>query len=580
MKRLLYSKNSIFWRTCIMIAAFFFLVLLSVFGVMYHTSVNAVKQQTLADAKNRLDMIRTYLDMTIERLTNSMFLYVQNDVLLSDDEAAIQDYFENYSELYTDIGAIMLLENDSVIASGNPTAIANRKIDTLQYYSMSKRNRLVITQPYYSTALAGRSIALIRSLTDAKSGHERLLVAEIRPNSLFSSLSFKLTAKETLVVLTPEGETVFFKYNASLLKQMISHGSQLDINDHLRGKLAGMETDIEELSVEGDSILVRQLRYNQRWKLYILTDTSSFYEALNNMKSVYQLIGIIAMILLIVVANAISFGVVWPIHQLSHQVETLSPQQQSIGVPISRSDEIGQLAGSFNNLLSRLQLAANENIRMERDRLEWEYKALQSQIQPHFLLNIHMSVTALLEQGKTEQARQLLVALDSLLRKSTDKIGQSITLSEELDTVREYGELQRMRLGDTFDIVIENWQPYAHIKVPKLLLQPIVENSIYHGFANLTRRGEVKIQFMDIDDYLHIIIEDNGCGIPEEKQKVLAGNPADTPTHGMVSIGLANVKRRIANLYQDGSGLYILSRESIGTRIEIVLRMRESITTA
>ena len=230
----------------------------------------------------------------------------------------------------------------------------------------------------------------------------------------------------------------------------------------------------------------------------------------------YKLIGATALILLVLVSVIISNSIIRPVKQLSLQVDSLSPKSNILRLSVHREDEIGRLASSFNNLLNRLQEANREKANIERIRFELEYKVLQSQIQPHFLFNIHMCINSLLEQGKTEDARCMLLALDSLLRVSTDKIGQEITLKEELDTIKQYITLQQMRLGDTFDINIGDWESYAKVKVPKLLLQPIVENSIYHGFANIDRRGEIRINFTEIDGYLHIIVEDNGCGMPQK----------------------------------------------------------------
>jgi two-component system sensor histidine kinase YesM len=568
-------RISIFKRTILMISISFFVMLGSVFGGMYYTSIKAVKEQTLESAQSNLEMIRTYLDMMLDRLTNSMYLYAQSDVLLSEDQEAIQNFFINYSETYDDIASIMLLEGEDVVAISKPMLISNRSIDTSQYYIMAKKNRLVVTSPYYSAPLAGRAIALIRSLVDKETGRERLLVAEIRPQNLFSPLSAKLTSRETLVVLTPKGDTVYFDYSSSIVGDMVSNNGQLDIGECLRSKLVGLGMGITELEINGQNMAIKRLRYNQLWRLYIIAEYSLFYDALIHMMETYLLFAVLSVLLLLLLSIVISAGIVRPVKQLSEQVDRLSPQSSSLEVPVHRKDEIGRLAISFNSLMERLQEAGREKAEIERAQLEMEYKMLQSQIKPHFLFNIHMCINALLEQGRSEEARKMLLSLDSLLRKSTDKIGQRISLEEELQTVEQYGALQRIRLGDTFDITIEGWEPFAQVKVPKLLLQPIVENSIYHGFARIDRRGEIRIQCMEIEGFLHIIIEDNGCGIPQETmKKIIHSGTFEQSNHsGMVSIGIANVRQRIANLYGDGCGLYILSRENIGTRVEIVVSM-------
>ena len=550
----------------------FFLVQISIFGVIFYTSVETVKEQTISSAESNIEMIRTYLDMIMKQLTDSMYIYVKSDVLLSEDREEINNFIEKFSGFNSYISCVMLLDGDEVLAISNSLLISNRIIDTRLYYEMSKKNRLVLTTPYYSTPLAGRAIALIRSLVDEKTGRERLLVAEIRPQNIFVPISNKLTSKETLIVLTQEGDTVHFDYNSLVLGQIVRNDGRLDINDNLRAELNELKTGIAELELNEKPIIVKRLRFNQYWKLYILAEFSLFYEAMMYMLYSYKLIGAAALILLILVSIIISNSIIHPVKQLSLQVDSLSPKSNDLRLTVNRKDEIGRLATSFNNLLNRLQEANREKAKMERVRFELEYKVLQSQIQPHFLLNIHMCINSLLEQGKTEDARRMLLALDSLLRVSTDKIDQKITLSEEIDTIKQYVILQKMRLGDTFDIYISDWKPYAEVKVPKLLLQPIVENSIYHGFAGIDRRGEIRINFTEIDNHLHIVVEDNGCGIPSNIIKQIK---QDSPNrNGMVSIGIDNVRQRIKKLYGEDCGVYIYSRENIGTRVEIVINMQ------
>ena len=154
-------KNSIFQRTILIIFASFFFMLISVFGVLFYTSVESVKEQTISSAESNIEMIRTYLDMIMKQLTDSMYLYVQNDVLLSEDREVVKNFIEKYSGAHTYIDCIMLLDGGEILAINKPMLISNRTVDTRTYYEMSKKNRLIMTEPYYSTPLAGRAIAFI-----------------------------------------------------------------------------------------------------------------------------------------------------------------------------------------------------------------------------------------------------------------------------------------------------------------------------------------------------------------------------------------------------------------------------------
>lgn len=569
-------KNSILWRTVALITGSFFLLLGIVLGTMYYTSVKAMKQQMLTAAESNLQMIGTYVDMLIDRITYSMYQYTQNDTFKSGDKEAINEFFNSFSKSYSDIDSIMLLDGDEVVAINTPLLILNQTLDTKVYYELSQSNRLTLTTPYYSVPLASQAIALISSITDSQTGRELLLVAEIRPRYFFSSLAAKLSQKETLVVLTSEGESVYLDYTSKLLGEIVNNKGQLDINENLRNQLTNLRTGITEVTIGNKEMMVQRLRYGKVWNLYILADASWFYEALSEMMHIFQWIFVFAGFLLLFISFLISAGVVRPVKQLARQVDRLSPGSSALQLSTERKDEVGYLAVSFNSLLERLQESTREKEKWQREQFDLEYKVLQSQIQPHFLFNIHMCIDSLLEQGDEEKARKMLHSLDSLLRTSTDKIGSVITLQEELEAVKQYARLQQMRMGDPFDISIDGWEPFAAVKVPKLLLQPIVENAVYHGFSDITHRGEIKIQCMEIDGYIHIVVEDNGRGISKEKLEQMTGGSflPETKQRGMVSIGLANVRQRIANFYGEGCGLYILSRENIGTRVELVIEMK------
>ena len=151
-------------------------------------------------------------------------------------------------------------------------------------------------------------------------------------------------------------------------------------------------------------------------------------------------------------------------------------------------------------MVAHRERAAEKKAEAERNYFQMEYKALQSQIQPHFLFNTLLCVSACLHQGKTDEAQRLLSDLDALLRASTDKYGEAWTLRDEMALLSRYVGIQQTRYGKCFDVITGDFAPYADYLLPKLLLQPIVENAIYHGMAALGRRGEIHIRFEPLEN--------------------------------------------------------------------------------
>jgi sensor histidine kinase YesM len=516
-------------------------------------------------------MIESYLKIIMERQVSFISQLTQNKKLQSLNEEKINDLFQSYSTTYTNIDSFMLIKNDEIIAINNNMLIVNRKIDTSKYYEMRQKSRLTITTPYYSTILANRSIAIISSIID-DDNQELLLIAEIRPQTLFGALTQKISYSETLIVLNSSGKSVYFDNNSDLIGNLSNTDEHLDIDNNLKDKLMKVKSSISEIRLGNKKLIVRRIRYDNRWNLYFITDYTYYYKTLYQMIKNYSIIGMLSIVLIIPISLIISLLITKPIKNLNRQIKETTPDLPVPKLETNKITEINHLAMSFNHLLDDLQVAAEQKSQMQKKQFEYEYKVLQSQIQPHFLFNIHICIHALLDQNKIEEAQKMLHSFDTLLRTITYKLGETISLEEEMVIVQEYTRLQQFRLGDTFDLILGDFEQFQDVNVPKLLLQPIIENSIYHGFQKLTRRGEIQIRFERLDNELHIFIEDNGMGIPANLLKTIWTSREGAPNHqGMVSIGLKNVKERIRHFYGKESDMYISSREGIGTIVEIVI---------
>lgn len=566
-------RHSIFWRTLLWIAIPFYLVFSIIFGIQYTTSKRTIKQMISDNSLQKLEMIEANLQLVIDRQKDFITQFSQNKDLFSENREEIEELFKTYSMAYADISTLMLINEEGIIATNNP--MIRDRVDVERFYQMSNKGRLIISKPYYSSSLAGRAIAIINSIKQKGVVTNTLLVAEIRPQTLFESLTRKNSSSETLIVLDNDGDSTYFDYSSPLIGKLEINQDQLDINEQLRTTLYNLKSSISEVQVDSKRLIVQRLYFDQRWNFYYLTDYAMFYSKLNEMIKLYKIIGICVFLLLYPIAFIISKLIVLPIKQLEKQVNQFGLKDNGSGIPFKRKDEIGSLAESFNNLLDKLKQSAIEQNKLEKNKFELEYKILQSQIQPHFMFNVHLCINSMLEQGNIKGALKMLHAFDTLLRTSTYKLGEVITLEEEVTIVREYCKLQKMRMGNSFDLNIGTYEPYKKVKVPKLLLQPIVENSIYHGILNIDHKGEINIHFTGINEELHIMIEDNGCGIDPEILKEIM-NPEEKQAYsdrGMVSIGLYNVKQRIHNFYGEKYGLYVNSRKNIGTFVEVVINV-------
>lgn len=191
-----------------------------------------------------------------------------------------------------------------------------------------------------------------------------------------------------------------------------------------------------------------------------------------------------------------------------------------------------------------------------------EIKALQAQINPHFLFNALNTITALL-RIKPDNARELIINLSNYLRYNIEEISTFVDISKELQQVRAYVEIEKARFGDKLNVIYDIDES-IHVKIPSLIIQPIVENSIKHGILEGSGSGSVRIEVKKHhQDDVRVTVEDDGTGIPEAViDCIYAGTVIEN------KIGMANVNIRLKHIY--GRGLSI-ERLAVGTRISFIV---------
>lgn len=250
---------------------------------------------------------------------------------------------------------------------------------------------------------------------------------------------------------------------------------------------------------------------------------------------------------------------------------------------VTTNDEIGQLTEGFNTMIGEIDRLVKEVYETRLREREAELSALQSQIHPHFLYNTLEMMNMLALQGNGQQLSTITTSLGKLLRYTVDKQEQQVRLQDELRFVESYLQIQAMRLGDQLqsDIYIDS--SYDYCMVPKLLLQPIVENIIEHAMGAAPVRMSLMARVEDDD--LILIIEDNGRGMSPERMKRLEAechrqhSPKEQDENsqgvgfGKVKKGFAlrNVHQRVRLLYGEPYGLYIDHTVTVGMRFSIRL---------
>lgn len=238
-------------------------------------------------------------------------------------------------------------------------------------------------------------------------------------------------------------------------------------------------------------------------------------------------------------------------------------------IPVTGSYEVRELSSAFNYMLDGLNNYVHAQIKMQKEKRKAEIHALQMQINPHFIYNTLSSIKWLMWQGKTEKSTETIDAFISLLRNTISNKNEMITISEEVDNLKNYVLINHIRYGDNINVnffVMPNCEEYI---IPKLILQPFIENAFFHGFTDKAN-GSIHVFITEQNQSLICEIIDNGVGMTNEETKNILRKSSKKHEH-FTSIGIQNVNDRVKLLYGDDYGVTITSELGKGTTVRVVI---------
>lgn len=237
---------------------------------------------------------------------------------------------------------------------------------------------------------------------------------------------------------------------------------------------------------------------------------------------------------------------------------------------VEGEDEVARLVKSYNAQVRSIRRLVEELREVDERRRLSELRMLQSQIGPHFLYNTLACVGSLARQGKSEEAGNAISKLTNLLSLSFYKHGELSTVAQELEGLDCYIDIQRIRYGDAFDYEVRISDDAWECVTPKLLLQPLVENSIFHGLLPAGRRGRILVACYVARGRLRLYVFDDGVGM--DAVRALDDAPPERTLNDRFSnIGISNVNERLVLRYGPGSALRIRSKRGVGTVVRIEL---------
>lgn len=329
-------------------------------------------------------------------------------------------------------------------------------------------------------------------------------------------------------------------------------------------------------------MVTKQTSNETEWTLIILTPIKALTEGISVLRTGIILSGIIGFIIFFISSLFLSTYITKPIIKLTETMQQASAGSLTMNPSITTINEINELNSTYNQLVKETNHLINMVYQKEITRSRSELKALQAQINPHFLFNTLDALRWSLEDKEEEDLAEFVVAMSELFRYTITKQSDDdlVTIKDEIHHIENYMEIIKMRFGDHLQwnrILPSEWEK---VKIPKLLIQPLVENAVLHGAGNKLKPCTISVTIQASLDrkYLEVIVEDDGPGIPQEKLEAIqlalhSGGMDSKKGNGMA---ISNVHKRLELYYQDRlkKGLTIVSEVAIGTKVSFVIPLK------
>lgn len=449
------------------------------------------------------------------------------------------------------------IDRDSILEKCQLPANLHNKMGTL--FSKSNRNG------YYVMNSNESAISLISPiLHDVTGEFKGVVIIDINYAYLreaFSAASFEKVEK--VMIVNDKGNILFsFPYNVYLGEVIEENPSLLEqqavqMNSKLFGK---------------DCIIVSDTIDYSGWKLIRIINTDKIYSSVNMLGKITIYIFMVFVLLALTASLLLSVSITKPIVELNKKIKRVEKGDLSAAISIDRDDELGELSTSFNKMVAQLNNFIDEKVEHQKKKSDMEFQVLQAQINPHFLYNTLNSIKWLAVIQNIENISEMTSAVINLLKYNISIKNTLVTLDDEIESIKNYVNIQKYRYGSNFNIEYNLDEKTLRLKILKFILQPLVENSIFHGFKNYKYGGEIRIRSQITGKYLVVEVQDNGSGINKGKSE--AGENDDGKMYS--GIGLNNVHERIRMYFGSEFGITVKSEENAGTCIILTLPVIEN----
>ncbi|GKX30859.1 putative two-component sensor kinase [Vallitalea longa] len=310
---------------------------------------------------------------------------------------------------------------------------------------------------------------------------------------------------------------------------------------------------------------------NKKWLMVNIIDYNLLTSEMNQVMLYFVLIYVVIVCLFVIFAVFFIKDIVSPIKQLISKMKSVQKGNFDDRIVVEGSLEIVEMGESFNIMVSEINKLMIERDIQEKEKSKEEIKALQAQIQPHFIYNTLTSIRLMAMIAKVDGIKNMTDAFMNLLSALFKQNNSLVTVNQELEYLNNYLYIMKVRFDELFTVAYDISDEIKSLHMIKLTLQPLIENAIHHGLSKVDRKGIIKVSGYIKEDYLIFDIEDNGIGIEKERIHDIINNQRSEDKKSFNHIGVYNVMRRIKLNHGERYGITIKSEYMRYTKVTVTL---------
>lgn len=558
----------------------------------YYFTVDLLKKKEMSILSDSLEYLEKDISVRLESINEEYINIFDDDIFMElymesasgtgdlTEQVALNSEFQNYfldmkmrnNDL---VESIYLFTNEKVFSSEYRPQFEFSEFVETPYYDvcMENKNRIIydnlepdedyfsIVRSFYYTQNVENTVYPGVGYLSEDNADYSTLIFFLKKEYLQKQIKDEAEKRQTsILILDENGDVIVQEGDLDWLSEKNGEDIIEEIKKYTPGEFEG------ELIKGRAGINVRTIDVVD-WSIVYLYDMNILYRQAGQIRNVALIIFAISVVIVFMIASFISGTVVKPIRALAKSMDEVVDNHMEVTFVPRYNDEIAYLGRRFSVMMHKIAELMVEVKHIEEQKRVEELKALQAQINPHFLYNTLDMVYWLSKMEGNDNVANLVADLADFFRLSLNK-GEDITsVKKEVEHVKKYLEIQRVRMDEKFDYEIYLDESVSENRVPKLILQPLAENALIHGFENITYQGKIKIEVSREGGDIVFYVTDNGCGMSKETLEQL--NRTYDTSDKSYGYAIGNVKARIRLYAGEEYGMQFDTEVTSGTRVRV-----------